>query len=326
MTSVMITNFGLRNFSTMNVRPLTPAEFSEMLDEDVIDPEITLNEARGHYQLLHVHYRSAQKESEERRIQLLEIGVELENERNMHSALKDDYIAAKDLVLYYMQPREEPKTPELPKEEAAVQEVLNSLQIENVQQKKTIEKLEHCCEEMTEGYLNMMEERQHDVKKFHRASALSETRHQEILRLCKENSDLESELGKAQHRISEQMIIIETLRKEKEIADKVQQEKAKEEVEKREAFAVARAERDKRREQVREREVDIDLAEAAERGEKRLRRSLLKEMEDEYVPAPEVGPKPPVRRINIRAYERNPRRTDQEMLEDQTRRFQQFKK
>jgi len=281
--------------TAMDHRPATIEEFDEVMDQDVVDPSISLDEAKRLYRELMMHCKNIG-------LELLEIRVEQENARN---------VAAN-----------EPKTPELPKEDAATNEVLISLQIENAQLKQNVAKWERCCEELTaqalEDERRLRELDQIHINQANRLKAAVNMGNQlrgEVHELAKENSALESDLMKVQHRVSEQMIIIETLRREKEIADNVQREKAKEEVERQEAFAVARAEREKRRKQVREREVDLDLA-AADTGEKRLRRSLMSQLNDEV----------PEGRIFIREHERNPRRTQLEMLEDQTKRYLQFKK
>lgn len=106
----------------------------------------------------------------------------------------------------------------------------------------------------------------------------------------------------AQHQVVQQRAVIENLQrqiKETGVLDQEAEDLLK-------ALRAREADREARRKQVRERDVDLDLA-AADTGEKRLRRSLLAELDNAKRP--------------VRA-----RATDMEMLLRQEARFQQHKK
>lgn len=200
--------------------------------------------------------------------------------------------------------------------ELATEILLADLTRENLTLREQVKKQQALSDALYEDELLHMKQKEEWLGLKVQHEELEKKLYGEIQDLANENSRLEHDLNNSKEIIEQLRQVIQTQRREKELAAYGYAEKIFEIVELQAAKKAADRDREKRRRQVREAEVDLDLA-AADDGEKRLRRSLLAELEED------------ARNEELKMSSRNLKRarsTQQQLLEDQTKRFSQFKK
>ena len=262
-------------------RPLFPEEFREVLEADEIEFGVNIDRAVEQYDFTY---------------------------RKLLQALKNQ------------------KSPQEVTHELAADILLADLTKENIALREQVKKQQALSDVLYEDELLHMKQKEEWMGLKVQHEELEKKLYGEIQDLANENSRLEHDLNNAKEIIEQLRQVIQTQRREKEIAAMgyAQRELAAygvaekifDVIEVQAAKRAAEKDREQRRRQVREAEVDLDLA-AADDGEKRLRRSLLAELEED------------ARNEELKMSSRNLKRTrstQQQLLEDQTKRFSQFKK